>query len=284
MTSAIGLALLSALFIGAADFTYGRAARRGISAGTMMFSQSCIALPITVVWVYLEGAYSWNRYTFLGIAAAVFIFIGFWAFMRSVRLGEASVSTPIYRISFIVAAALAIVFLGEAITVRKMAGFLLAGGAIFLLSDFRGGAAGRAGVPPVSIAWAVVAMVAVGLLNIVYKLGVGAGVAPSMLMHSQAVFFTSLAFLFAVFSQGGPKFSRAGWGHAAVTGVCFPIGIIALMTAMRTEEASVVVPISQLSFVGSAAMATIWMKERFTKRKLLGIVFAVATVAVFSAA
>ena len=250
----------------------------------MTFSQSCIALPITIIWAYLEGAYSWSRYTFLGIAAAVFIFTGFWAFMRSVRLGEASVSTPIYRISFIVAAALAIVFLGEALTLRKTAGFLFAGGAIFLLSDFGGRAQGRGGIPPISIVWAVVAMVAVSLLNIVYKLGVMAGEAPSMLMHGQAVFFTGLAFLFAVFSQGGPKFSRAGWAHAAVTGVCFPIGIIALMSAMRTGEASVVVPISQLSFVVSAAMATVWMKERFTKRKLLGIALAVATVAAFSAA
>ncbi len=276
------LALLSMLLIGIADFTYGRAVRSGVSPGTMTCSQACFVLPATALWALLQGTYAWTRPALLGAAAGLLIFFGFWAFMRSVSLGEASVSTPIYRISFTVTALVAILFLGEPMTLRKGVGFLLAAGSIFLLSDIQAGSERPPGMRPASILWALAAMSAVGLLNIVYKIGVSGGVAPAMFLHSQAVFFIAVAFLYAHYAQGGPRFSRTGWAHALVTGACFTVGLIALLAAFREGEASVVTPISQLSFVVSALMAALWMGERLTQRKAVGLLLAVGTIAAFS--
>ncbi len=284
MPSYIWLALASTFLIGIADFVYGSAVRKGVTAGTMTCSQTCFVLPVITAWALLEGKYVWGAANFLGAAAALFIFIGFWAFMRSVSLGEAGVSTPIYRIGFVVTALVAILFLGEELTARKVVGFLLAGGAIFLLSEIRFSGAGAARLKTASIAWAIVAMVSVGIVNAVYKLGVAAGVAPSMFLHSQSIFFTWIAFLYAYFAQGGPRFSRQGWTHSLASGMCLVVGFVSLLAALQRGEASVVVPISQLSFVVSVVLATVWMRERFTARKGLGLLLAAGTVAAFSAA
>lgn len=276
--SYIWFALLAMMFYGVVDFTYGRAIRKGVTPGTMLCSQSSFVTPATALWAWWEGTYIWSKPAFLGIAAGIFVFIGLWAFMKSLRLGETSVSTPIYRISFVITALIAIVFLGEPMTIRKGIGFLLAGASIFFISDFRFGAGGSRE----SIIWAVVAMCAVGVLNIVYKLGVTNGVSPVMMLHSQAVFFICIAFLFARFTQGGPRFSRVGWAHASITAAGFTGGIVAFLSALQSGDASVVTPIVQLSFAVSVLMATWWLNERFTARKLTGLAFAAATIAAFS--
>jgi transporter family protein len=275
------LALLSMLMIGIYDFIYSKAVRKGISAGTMTCSQACLFVPTVTLWAYFEGTYIWTPYTFLGPVAALLIFFGIWAFMRSVGLGEASVSTPIYRINFVITALVAILFLGEQLTLRKGVGFLLAAASIFFLSEFRIGGRSIPRNRTPSILWALAAMTSVGLRNIVYKLGVSGGVAPAMLLHSQGLCFISIAFIYARLTQGGPRFSRKGWAHGSASCASIVVGLIALLAALKRGEASVVTPIGQLSFVVSTLMATFWMRERFTKRKLVGLLLAVATIAAF---
>jgi len=275
------LALLSMLMIGIYDFIYSRAVRKGISAGTMTCSQACFFVPTVTLWAYLEGTYIWTPFTFLGPVAAILIFFGIWAFMRSVSLGQASVSTPIYRINFVITALVAILFLGEQLTLRKGVGFLLAAASIFFLSEFRIGGRSIPRNRTPSILWALAAMTSVGLRHIVYKLGMSGGVAPAMLLHSQGLCFITTAFIYARLAQGGPRFSRKGWAHGLASSASIVVGLIALLAALKRGEASVVTPIGQLSFVVSTLMATLWMRERFTKRKVVGLLLAVATIGAF---
>jgi transporter family protein len=279
--SYILLALLSMLLVGIADFTYSRAVRKGVTRATMICSQGTIFLPLVTLWAILDGSYAWTPYTFLGPIAGFLIFFATAAFMKSVDLGEASVSTPIYRISFVITALLAIVFLHESMTLQKGLGFLFAAAAIFFLSEFPLNIRGIPKERTSSIVWAVAAMTSLGFLNVVYKIGVTHGVAPTMLLHSQAIFFNIIVFTYAYITQGGPRFSRTGWAHASVTAITLLTGLIALLAAFQEGEASVVTPIGQLSFVVSALMATLWLKEKFTKRKAVGLLLAMATIAAF---
>jgi transporter family protein len=275
------LALLSMLLVGIYDFVYSRAVRKGVSAGTMTCSQACFFVPTVTLWAYLGGAYIWTPRAFLGPLAAICLFFGIWAFMRSVSLGEASVSTPIYRISFVITALVAILFLGEQMTIRKGIGFLLAAASIFFLSEFRLKAKSVTRDRTASILWAIAAMTSMGLLNVIYKIGVSGAVAPAMFLHSQGVCFITIAFIYARLTQGGPHFSRQGWAHGFVASFSLSMGLIALLAALKRGEASVVTPIGQLSFVVSTLMVTLWMGERFTKRKVAGLFLAVATIAAF---
>ena len=113
------LALCASLLIGVADYIYGRAVRSRVSPGTITVSQASFVVPATWLWAQGEGAYAWTPPAFWGIAAAFFTFTGFWSFMKSVELGEASVSTPIYRMSFVVTALLPSGFWERASRFRK---------------------------------------------------------------------------------------------------------------------------------------------------------------------
>ncbi len=263
------LALCASLLIGVADYIYGRAVRSRVSPGTITVSQASFVVPATWLWAQGEGAYAWTPPAFWGIAAAFFTFTGFWSFMKSVELGEASVSTPIYRMSFVVTALLAVWLLGESVTTPKILGFLLTGCAIFAFSDYRPG-----GLPAgklASLLWAAAAMISVGLVNVIYKLGVSGGVAPVMFLHSQSVFFIAISLLYSFAAQGGPRFSKKGWAHALGTAVCFTFGNVSLLAALRDGEATIVTPIAQLSFIVTASLAVWRLSERMTPRKFLGL-------------
>lgn len=274
------LALFASLMIGVADYVYGRAVRNKILPGTITASQSSIVVPITWMWALYEGSYAWTPPAFLGIGAAFFTFIGFWSFMRSVEFGETSGSTPIYRMSFVVTAMLAVWFLGESITLPKILGLILTGCAIFLFSDFHRGSFSADKLA--SVLWAVVAMMAVGLVNFIYKLGVSGGVSPIMFLHSQAVFFITTAYIYSFVVQGGPKFSKKGWAHGLATATCFIFGNTSLLAAFRDGEATIVSPIVQLSFITTTILATWRLSEKMTVRKLLGLAAAVGTIVAFT--
>ena len=278
--SYIILALVSMVLIGLYDFIYSRAVRKGISPGTMTFSQACFFCPAVSLWAYLDGSYVWTLWTLLGPVAALLLFLGIWAFMQSVKLGEASVSLPIYRINFVVTAFIAVIFLGEAITLRKVLGLSLAVASIIILARAGPGKQSSFGRGK-SILWALIAMSSMGLLNIVYKLAVSGGVAPPMVLHSQAIFFITTAFLYARIGEGGLRCSRSSWSYALMAAICLVLGLMSLVAALEDGEASAVTPIAQLSFVVSMLMATLWLGERFTKQKVVGLLLAVATVAAF---
>lgn len=276
------LALLSMLLMGVVDFIYGRAARKNISYATIMCSQACLFSPASGIWAYLEGNYVWAVINLLGAATSVLWLVGLFALMRSVSLGKLSISAPIYRLNFVVTAVVAILFMDEQITLRKAVGFLLACLAIFLISEFTFSRQGFRKIKSRSIQWALVAMLSIGVVNIIFKIGVSAGLAPTMFMHSQSIFFITFSFLYAYFHQGGPRFSRLGWIYGLSVGAILLGGTVALLAAFRVGEVSIVTPISQLSFVVSVLMATLWMGERLTLRKISGLLLAVGTIAAFS--
>ncbi|NQU15254.1 MAG: EamA family transporter, partial [Desulfobacteraceae bacterium] len=100
-------------------------------------------------------------------------------------------------------------------------------------------------------------------------------------LHCQGIFFNVTVYIYAFYTQGGPRFTRTGWAHASITATTLSTGLIALLAAFREGEASVVAPLGQLSFVVSALMATLWLKERFTLKKAAGLLLAIATIGAF---
>ena len=278
----IYLAVTAMLVVGVADFVFGKAARAGIPYATLACSQAVFVTLANGLWAYAAGVYAWSLPFLITAAAAVLFFIAFWSFMRSVSLGEASVSTPIYRINFVAASLMAMLFLNEAMTLRKGAGFLLAGIAIFLLSDFRLFHRSSTRISWRSIFWAIVAMFCMGTMSFLWKIAASWGLPLPMLFHTQAVFFSLISFTFSYVAQGGPRFTKAGWMYGISVGALLMLGMGCFYLALGRADVTVVTPIVQLSFVVSVIMATVWMRERMTARKTIGLVMAAATIASFS--
>ena len=92
-----------------------------------------------VGWMLVSGAgafknVGWNGVTGLLLAASVILAASIVSFYKALSLGPASVVAPIFALSFIVAAVLGLVILGEPVNATRIAGLVLGVAAILLLT------------------------------------------------------------------------------------------------------------------------------------------------------
>lgn len=139
------------------------------------------------------GSLRWSRGVLLGPVAGVLAFVATYAFLRSLQApdSQVSVNAAIYRLNLAVTAVLALVFLGESVTVAKVTGLTLAVVAVLLLTEVR-----RARVS------------AGGLVFLLYKVGVADGAPPPLLIFGQFCTLTTIAFCWATWREGGVRFTR----------------------------------------------------------------------------
>jgi transporter family protein len=286
MHAAVLFALVSMVLVGVGDFVYKRAAVAGAVPSSFLLVQSWFFGATAFVFGLLTGTLRYHPALWLGPAAALTVFAGARMFLHSLRHGEATVNTPIFRLSFVITVALAILFLGERLTPRKLLGFALAAAAILLLTAFPLGRLARGalgGTPARPILWALAAMGCMGLLNFIYKVAAHLGATAPAFIFSQFCAFTLIALFHALWWEGGLRLDRAVWLHAPFAGVFISAGFIVLILALQRGEASVAVPISQMSFVMTTVLAAIVYREAFTLRKSLGLAAAILTILVFNA-
>ena len=275
------LSLMSMALVGTADLLLRRATLRGVRPGSFMVLQSWFFGPTALTWALATGSLRWNRAILFGPVAGVLAFVATYAFLRSLQApgGQVSVNAAVYRLNLAVAAVLAIVFLGESVTAPKVAGLVLAVTAVLLLTET---SARRATPSARGIGWAGVATVAFGLVLFLYKVAVGIGAPPALLILGQFSSLTTIAFCWATWREGGVRFTRAIWTHAPVCGVLNSSGRVLLAWALTSGEASAAVPVSQMSFVFTFLLAAPLFGEPVPPRKLGGLLAAVLAVLAFS--
>ena len=285
MQATVLFALVSMVLVGAADFVYKRAAVAGAVPSSFLLVQSWFFGATAFAFGILTGTLRYHPALWLGPLAAVSVFAGARMFLHSLRHGEATANTPIFRLSFVITVALAILFLGEQLTLRKLAGFALAAAAILLLTAFPVGRLLRGrlrGAPGTPLLWALAAMGCMGLLNFIYKIAAHLGATAPAFIFSQFCAFTLIALFHALWWEGGLRLDRAVWSHAPIAGAFTSAGFIFLILALQRGEASVAVPISQMSFVMTTLLAAVVYREGFTLQKSVGLAAAVLTILVFN--
>jgi drug/metabolite transporter (DMT)-like permease len=215
-----------------------------------------------------------------GAAAGVLVVVGYYNFAWSLRHGAVSTHATIFRLSFAVTAALAVLLLGEPLTAFKVGGLALALLAAWLLLA----SPDSASISPdphsrESLSRVLLATVAVGVASFTYKLGLLAGAAPIALVVTQGAVAVTLATAFAVRLDRGVRPSRAVMSHAPVAAVLLVVAFVFLAKGLQGGEASVIVPIAQMGFVVTALLGFVFLREPFTPRKAAGLVAAVAALA-----
>jgi len=191
-----------------------------------------------------------------------------------------SINAPIFRLSFVVTVVLAVAFLGESLTVRKLAGIACALVAVWSLM----GMALPAGRLPeraaalASLARVGVATIAIGITNVIYKIGLGAGATSSSLLTAQACVVASLALGLVKMTDGQVRVQRGAWRHAGTAGIVLALAFIGLTEGLARGQASVVVPIAQMGFVVTAILGILVMREPFSRRTALGLAAAAGAI------
>ncbi|MGH6977160.1 MAG: EamA family transporter [Stellaceae bacterium] len=276
-------ALAALVCYGLGDVIYKRAARSGLTSGSFLMGQAWFFCPAVVVYAWLTGTFVWRPAALWGSAAGLAFLIGFYNYARSLRSGSVSVIAPVFRLNFIVTAALAITLLGEPLTTRKLAGFLLALTAGWLLL---GGAWHRDGGNPAATRRALgrvlVATSAVGAANFFYKLGLIGGATPETMLVAQALVFCSLVTVTTCAANRTLRPPRGFAWHSGPAAVTLLAASLFLLHGLKHGEASVIVPITQMGFVVAAVLGVAVFGEGWTGRKVGGLCAAVAALALLA--
>jgi len=276
----IAYALGALLLYGLADFVYKRGAAAGAQPHQFLMVQTWFFSSLALLYGLVSGTLAFNAGAWWGALAGVLVVVGYYNFAWSLRHGSVSTNATIFRLSFTVTAALAVVVLGERLTAVKLAGLAFALAAVCLLLASPDGGKSRAGPEDrASLARVLLATVAVGIASFTYKLGLLQGAAPIALVVAQGAVAVTLATAFAAHLDRGVRPSRAALRHAPVAAVLLVCAFVFLAKGLQGGEASVIVPIAQMGFVVTALLGFLLLREPFTLRKGAGLVAAVAALA-----
>jgi drug/metabolite transporter (DMT)-like permease len=279
MTPGIEYALGAMLCFGIGDLVYKRGAAAGAQPHHFLMVQSWVFTPSVVLYAISTGALHFVAGSLWGGLAGVFVLVGFYNFAHSLRTGSISINAPVFRLSFVLTAALAVLLLGEPLTRYKVAGIALALVAVWLLlgapsvEDTAGRRESRS-----SLVRVLVATVSVGAGNFLYTLGLRAGARPGSLLVAQAAVVVTLATVFVGAVDRRIQPSGAAWRYAPRAAVVLALAFAFMVEGMARAEASVVVPIVQMGFVVTAVLGFLFLREPFTARKGAGLAAALAAL------
>lgn len=280
MNQSIAYALGALLLYGLADFVYKRGAAAGAQPHQFLMVQTWFFSSLALLYGLASGTLAFNAGAWWGAVAGVLVVVGYYNFAWSLRHGSVSTNATIFRLSFAVTAALAVLLLREPLTTVKLAGLAFALAAVCLLLASPGGGKGRAGAEDrASLARVILATVAVGIASFTYKLGLRQGAVPIALVVAQGAVAVTLATAFSARLDRGVRPSRAALRHAPVAAVLLVCAFIFLAKGLQGGEASVIVPIAQMGFVVTALLGFFLLREPFTLRKGAGLLAAIAALA-----
>lgn len=280
MSPAIACALGALLCFGLGDLIYKQGAAAGAQPHQFLMLQSWVFTPIVFFYALATHQLEFVPGTLWGALAGVFILTGFYNFAHSLKTGSISINAPVFRLSFVITAALAVAVLGEPPTAAKAAGIALALAAAWLLL---GGAGGPQREDRGSLIRVLVATVAVGIGNLIYKFGLQAGATPASIIVAQGCAVVVGATLFVAWKEGGIRAEAPVRRFAPRAAVVLAAAFSLLVEALARGQASVVVPVAQMGFVVTALVGTLFLGERFTLRKGAGLLAALAALASLAA-
>ena len=195
----------------------------------------------------------------------------------AMRRGEAVALIPIVRLNFAITAILTITLINEEISFVKGGALVLA--ALAVLSG--GSGILSSGGDRKSLVLACSAMCLFGFLGLFIKLGLRLGAAPSAMTLAQSIGVSCSALPF-FFWKPDPLPHRGGalWIPLAC-GVLTSSSYLSLSVGFTYGDAVVIAPIAQLSFVLTGLMAILFLGERLSPRKGMGVIFAIMAVLAF---
>jgi drug/metabolite transporter (DMT)-like permease len=284
--AAIAFALASFLFAGVNDLVFKRYALGGSR------SRGMLVLGIGVVWSALNLATAVVRGEPLsldpvtaryGVAAGALLVVSNLLLLESLARVDLSLGSTIYRLNTVGVVALSWLLLGERIGAAKAAGVTVGVAAVLLLSHrpARHAHGARDGLFVLAVVVASLLRAAYGVTTRQAMLS-GAS-RPVLLLLVSATWILGGA-LYALLRERRLRFTREKAVYSALSGTLVFIIVLTLLLAVERGEASVVIPIANMSFVVALAASLLTGMERLTARKGLAVGFAAVAIVLLSRA
>lgn len=274
------LALGSALFYGAADFTGGLTSRRAGALQVVVISQFSGMALLALLLPVLPQASPARADLLWGVAAGLTGGVGVALLYRALAIGTMAVVAPTTAVCAVAIPVVVAVVLGERPLPLAIAGIVLGIGSIILVSqqqrskDF--GSRNRRRLPP-GVGSALASGVAIGFFFLsLARTTPDAGMWPLLVSRLvSVVLFSSIAFI----RRSSFRMPAGVAALIVAAGVIDMLANALYLLAARQGPLSIVVTLSSLYPASTVLLARLILRERLSNLQVTGVVCALAAVA-----
>lgn len=275
-------ALLALVFAGLNDLLFrvygGRSRFLGwfvAVAGAVWTAVFCIVGVVTSTLV-LDGLT-----LLMGIVAGTLSALANILYIAAMRNTGAGIGSTIYRLNLACVALLAFAFLDEAVTPWKIAGLVLAVITVLLMSE-RTPDHPHGSVFMRAIAILLLASFLRACLGISFKIASIQHVSSASFLALIGIMWIGFGIPHAVFVERDRTLSKETIRYGILSGLLI-CGIV-LFTKLATDhgDASITVPVSQMSFLLTSPAAMLVLNEKMSPRQYIGLAIAVLSIIAFA--
>lgn len=284
MSYAVAFALLSMSFGGLIDTLYKVYARKSRSRGIYLFGMGLIWFLLQLIELAARGEPLQLTSVDLryGIAAGAMVTLSNLLYIESMTHLDISLGATIYRLNTIGVVVFGFIFLAEPLGGVKMAGIACGVVAVIYLHQRHEGERGRI---VAAFIWVIIlAALLRAAFGVISKAGITAGASPSMIMLIAAACWMAGGVSYAFSRERIVSVGREGIAYCIASGVVVFAIVNTLILGLRYGEATVVIPIANLSFVVALGISIALRYEQLTRRKCVAVGFAVAAIVLLSRA
>lgn len=276
---AIIFALLCLVFAAGNDLLFKFYARKKRSKGYFAAIVGLVWLLVTV-WLPMSPESNWRMTLIWGAISGFFSISANLLLLEAMERLGAGLCATVYRLNLVPVVIGAALLLDESLLPMQWVGVGLATAAVlaFLPRGDKAGKFALAGFLMVLIA----AFLRAGM-GLSYRFGFLNGADRNMVIVVNSVFWIIGGLLFAWFRE---KQSLKGqehiWRYGSLSGILVAGIVFTMAAALQFGEASIVLPIAQMSFLLTFACSAIFLKEKMTRSVWVGIVCGIGAVLLLS--
>ncbi|MCU7929499.1 MAG: DMT family transporter [Candidatus Thiodiazotropha sp. (ex Codakia rugifera)] len=279
MASAIVFALLSLIFAGLNDVVFKRYSSKDRSRGMIVFG-------IGLVWLLLQcltiisddGRFHSDTVTLgYGLVAGTVLALSNILLIEGLTQTDVSLGSTIYRLNTIGVVLLSVVFLQEPLGGLKLAG-ISSGVLAVLLLTHSSDAVKKERMVTLYIWLVVVASLLRAIYGVISKVGLNKGADIDSLLLVAALCWVIGGALYALLREGRFRLTRKKAAYALVSGLLVYLIVNFLLAAIARGEASVVIPIANLSFIAALLISVVLGMERLSVKKLIAVLCAIGSI------
>ena len=271
-------ALAAAVFAGLTTIL-AKIGIKGVDANLATAIRTMVVIIFAWVMVFITGAQGglWHiaPFTWIFIVLSGLATGGAWLCRyRALKLGNVNKVTPIGKTSTILTMLLAFLFLGEPMGWHMVIAMALMGVGTWLMLELKKSKGKEA--PQGAKSWLLFAILGAVFASLVAILGsVGVTDIDATLWTALRTMIVAILSWLMVFTTGHPRdikaVSRKSWIFLVLSGMATGGSWLFFYHALQIGNASLVVPIDQLSILLTMGFARVFLGERFTKQSLIGL-------------
>ncbi|HBG78669.1 MAG TPA: hypothetical protein DDW84_07505 [Phycisphaerales bacterium] len=282
MNEGIGYALLSLFFAGASDTVFKKQATSGHCVGQYMIIVGLVWTVVFSTAAFIQNEYTPNSTTiFYSLITGLFSATANYLLIYSMQKLQAGIAATIYRLNMAIAVFAAVVFLNETLSSLKVIGVLIAIVSIILFFDRSNN---TSSVLSAAVFIAITASLLRALMGIGYKLAMAKGVQHNWFLAGNGLCWTLTGLLNIMFTDKVFKVHLENIWTGLLSGLLICGIVFFFAKALTCGQASVIIPIAQMSFIVTTLLAWFIWKEKLSKRVLIGMVLACVSILLLSSA